>query len=152
MAVSIDYRERVPKGYSPSFVRRLSGTLTNAEALALRATPKTLVAAPGATFINVFERLDIAFDRTAVYAESTANLVVRYTGTTGVVASQIGEATGFADAAADAYMSVLAADSPLQTVNAALVLHNNGAGEWTGGNAANVFYWTVFYRIIKSPF
>lgn len=147
-----DYRERVPKGYNPGYVRRLEGTLTNAEALALRATPKTLVAAPGAGYFNVFAGLNIQFDRTAAYVESAANLVVRYTNTAGAVASAIGEATGFADAAADAFLDIIPADSPLMVANAALVLHNNGAGEWTGGNASNVFYWTVFYRVVKQRF
>jgi len=150
MGVQLDYRERVPKGYNPSYVRRLEGTITNAQALAFRATPISLVPAPGAGLINVFEFLDLSFDRTAAYVESAANIVVRYTNGSGVIVSEVGEATGFADAAADAYLAIGKGISPLLTANAALVLHNNGAGEWTGGNAANTLPYIVYYRVIKT--
>jgi hypothetical protein len=147
-----DYLERVPKGDNPSYVRRLDLQFTNAQMLAFRATPLTLVASPGAGRINVFAGLELQFDRTAAYTESTANIVVRYTNGSGAIVSQVGEATGFADAAADAFLFVPPADSPLLTPNAALVMHNNGAGEWGGGNAANVIYATVYYRIVKTKF
>jgi hypothetical protein len=150
MGVSYDYRERVPKGYNPGYVRRLEGSITNAQMLAIRATPVTLVAAPGAGFINVFEGLDLSFDRTAVYTETADNLAVRYTNGSGVIASETLETTGFVDAAADAFTSIGKAISALLTANAALVLHNTGDGEFGGGNAANVFYYTVYYRVIKT--
>lgn len=150
MGQQLVYREFLPKGFNPSYVRRLEGTITNAQALAFRATPITLVPAPGAGFINVFVGLDISFDRTAAYTETAANLIVRYTGTAGAIASAVGEATGFADAAADAFLTIIPADSPLMVVNAILCLHNNGAAEWGAGNAANVLPYTVFYRVVKS--
>jgi hypothetical protein len=152
MSSEILRRPQLHKNYNGGAIRSLLGSITNAQALALRATPKSLVPAPGAGYINVFESLDLQFDWTAAYTESTANLVVRYTDGSGVVASQVGEATGFADAVADAFLTVGRAASPLMTANAALVLHNNGAGEWGGGNAANVIYYAVYYRVIKLRF
>lgn len=145
-----DYLERVPKGYNPGYVRRAEGTLTNAQMLAIRATPITLVAAPGAGYINVFEGLDIAFDHTAAYTETADNLAVRYTNGSGVICSETLETTGFVDAAADAFISIKKAISALMTANAALVLHNTGDGEFGGGNAANVFPYTCYYRVIKT--
>jgi hypothetical protein len=124
--------------------------VTNAQALAFRATPISLVPAPGPGKALVFERCVVSFDRTAAYTESTANMVVKYTNGSGVVASDVGEATGFADAAADAVITFGPAASPLITPNAALVLHNNGAGEWGGGNAANVLRVKTFYRVVST--
>jgi hypothetical protein len=122
-------------------------TLTNAQVLALRATPITLVAAPGAGKANIFERVQIEFDRTGAYTESTDNLAVRYTNTSGVIVSDTIEMTGFADAAADAVITAGPAASPLVTTNAALVLHNTGDGEFGGGNAANSWRVTTWYRV-----
>lgn len=129
-----------------------SVTITNAEALALRATPKTLVAAPGPGLAIEFLGATLAFDWTAAYTESTANLAVKYTDGSGVAVSQAIEATGFADAAADTMtnaqpkIDVIVAKTGCD--NKALVLHNTGAGEWGAGNAANVIRVNVRYRIV----
>lgn len=125
-------------------------SITNTEALALRATPKELVAAPGAGKVLEFLSCTILFDYTGAYTESTANLAVRYANTTGAIASQAIEMTGFADATADTMTVGIPKVDPIvaKTVaeNAALVLHNTGAGEWGAGNAANVIRVKTAYR------
>jgi hypothetical protein len=127
-------------------------TLTNAEMLALRATPKQLVAAPGAGFALIFTGGHITIDYTGAYTESADNLAVRYTNGSGVQVSTI-EATGFLDATADSVMTMapIAPTTAPVAVNAALVLHNTGDGEWGGGNAANVITVTTRYRVVAVP-
>jgi hypothetical protein len=131
-------------------------TLTNAQILALRATPQQLVAAPGAGKVLIFDSCILMFDRTAAYTESTANLTVKYENGTGLAASEAIEATGFADAAADIVttgrrkIDLLGLASA--TVNKALVLHNIGAGEWGAGNAANVIRVKTMYTVWKTDF
>ena len=77
---------------------------------------------------------------TNVLAEATANLAVRYKDGASVQVSQTIETTGFIDQAADQITYGLAKLDPItaRTVaeNQPLVLHNLGAGEFTG-NAAN---------------
>lgn len=131
-------------------------TITNAEALALRAAPKTLVAAPGAGKVLEFISVQLYFDYTAAYTESTANLTVKYTDGSGAAVSQAIEATGFADATADTITNGLAKIDTIVaksgSENKALVLHNIGAGEWGGGNAANVIRAKVNYRVWSTGF
>lgn len=123
-------------------IKQSTTVITNAQALALRATPITLVAAPGASKRLWFLSAAIKSDAAAgAYTESTANLVVRYVGASGVIASEAIEMTGFIDQAAimhtqgRAKLDVIA--TVAQSVNVPLVLHNTGAAEWGGGNAAN---------------
>ncbi len=131
-------------------------TITNAEALVLRAAPKTLVAAPGAGKYLEFCGLVLFFDRVAAYTESTANLTVKYVNGAGTAASQAIEATGFADAAADAIttgqpkIDVLGVKTLFE--NQLLCLHNIGAGEWGAGNAGNVIRAKTYYRVWDTGF
>lgn len=131
-------------------LRRATGSITNAEMLAIRATPKSLVAAPAAGFAHVFERIRLFFDWTAAYTETADDMAVRYTDGSGVIVSDTIEATGFVDAAADVSITARSAASPLLTAAAALVLHNTGDGEYGGGNAANVVYFEVLYRTVST--
>lgn len=113
--------------------------LTNAEIKALRATPKQLVAAPGAGKMLVLIRAALLLDfGSNVLTETTDNLGIKFTDGSGVQVSDDIEATGFIDAAAD---TVVFARPKLDAItakagseNKALVLHNTGDGEW-GGNA-----------------
>lgn len=136
---------------SENLIRYATGTITNAEMLALRASPKTLVAAPGAGKVLELISLALFFDYTAAYTETADNMAVKYDSGTGTAASQTIEATGFVDATADILtnalpkIDVLAAKSACE--NKALVLHNTGDGEYGGGNASNVVRFKVAYRV-----
>lgn len=130
--------------------------LTNAEILALRASPKTLVAAPGAGKYLEFIGATMFFDRAGAYTESADNLAIRFTDGSGTVVSETIETTGFVDAASDAVMPVQPAASAVQLtaacVNKALVLHNTGDGEFGGGNAANEIIVEISYRVHDTGF
>jgi hypothetical protein len=124
--------------------------LTSPQILALRATPITLVAAPGAGKVLEFVGGVLILDATATaYVESAANLAVRYTNGSGVKASQDIEATGFIDQTTDTMTTMqpridaIVAKSGCE--NAALVLHNIGAGEYTTGTG--VLRVKVMYRV-----
>jgi hypothetical protein len=119
-------------------IRWAEVALTSPEILALRATPKTLVSAPGAGKVLEFVGALLLLDATATaYVESAANLSVRYENTTGAKASDDIEATGFIDQTADTMTTARPkADAIVAATgcaNKALVLHNLGAGEYTTG-------------------
>ena len=133
---------------SESVLRQQVTTLTNAQVLALRATPITVATAPGAGKLIEFVGAMLIFDRTAVYSETDDNLAIKYTNGSGVQASATIEATGFVDAAADASITAIPASNVNAAVsNAALVIHNIGDGEYGGGNAANTIKVIVSYRV-----
>jgi hypothetical protein len=134
-----------------SFQRTATVSITNAEMLALRATPKTLVAAPGAGYVIEFVSAELFFDYTAVYTESADNMAIRFTDGSGTIVSQAIEATGFLTATADTKTNALpkidAISAKTACDNALLCLHNTGDGEYGGGNAANVVRVRVTYRV-----
>lgn len=124
----------------PSVPQYAEITISSAELLALRATPKELVPAPGAGKVLEFLGAVLILDyNSAAYAETADNLAVRYVNGSGVLASQAIEATGFLDQTADTMttaqpkIDVIAAKTACE--NKALVLHNTGDGEWTTGNS-----------------
>lgn len=121
-------------------------SVSTAEMLAIRATPKTLVAAPGAGKVLEFVSAVFIYDYVAAYTESADNLAVRYTDGSGTVVSLTLETTGLLDATADKVSTIqpLATDV-LMTANAALVLHNTGDGEL--GGTGSVCRVKVAYRV-----
>ncbi len=131
-------------------------TITNAEMLALRATPKELVAAPGAGYLLRFLGATLYFNYTAAYTETTDNMAVKYENGSGTQVSEDIEATGFVDATADTVTIAQAKHGALIAktgcVNKALVLHNTGDGEYGGGNAANTMIVDITYQVVASPF
>lgn len=139
----------------PSVIRYATVAITNAQFLAIRATPVSLVAAPGAGKRLVFVGASLNLNATAgAYTETADNLAVRYIGTTGQIVSQAVETTGLIDQAGKMHSDILPKIDPItteaQSVNAALVLHNTGDGEFGGGNAANTIRVTVAYRIVAA--
>lgn len=113
-------------------------SLTSAEIKALRATPKSLIAAPGAGLLLEFVSGVLLLDSTATaYVESSANLAVKYTDGSGAQVSDTIEATGFIDQTADTMTSMRAKQDAIVAKtgceNKALVLHNLGAAEYTTG-------------------
>jgi hypothetical protein len=143
---------------SATVTRTVTGSLTNAQMLAIATTPITLVAAPGAGYVNEFVSGALFFDYTAAYAEPSApdDLVVRYTDGSGTITSQDVDATNFLTATADAMSFVAPLAGAITTVrlktaidNKALVLHNTGT-DYTGGNAANVVRYVINYRVLPA--
>ena len=127
--------------------------ITNTQLKAMRATPATLVAAPGAGKVLEFISAVIKNNGgTNALTESTANMTVKYTDGSGAAVSQAIESTGFVDQTAatisNAQAKIDAILAYASAANKALVLHNIGAGEF-GGNAANDVTFTVkvAYRV-----
>jgi hypothetical protein len=136
-----------------TLIKYATVSITNAQIKALRATQKTLVAAPGATkaieFISAMLKLDAG---TNVLSESDDNLSIRYTGGTGVKVSVDIETTGFIDQAADTFTNAIPVKDAIVAatgaLNQALVLDNDGDGEYAGNAAADATMTIkVAYRI-----
>lgn len=128
--------------------------VSSAEVLALSATPKTLVPAPGANYALVFEGATIHKPAGTAYAGIAAgeDLAIRYTNGSGTQLGN-GEATGFLDqtTAQTRYMRPWTAASAISdispTVNAALVLHMLTGEITTGDSPLHV---RVYYRVIPA--
>jgi hypothetical protein len=120
--------------------------ITAAEMKALRATPKELVAAPGAGYVLEFVSATFIYDYTAAFTESSDDIAVRFTNGSGVIASTTLDATGLLDATSDQIRTLKALTTDITPVaNAALVLHNTGDGEWGGtGSPCRV---KIAYRV-----
>ena len=133
-----------------SGVRSVDVQLTNAQVLALRATPITLVAAPGANRALVLHKVYLVCSAAAgAYTETIDNLVVEYSG--GTDATGAIETTGWIDAAAVSpviYFPVTTVVVPV--ANEALRLFNTGDGEFGGGNAANTLSVRVWYSVVDT--
>lgn len=138
-----------------TLIKYATVTLTNAQILALRATPIEMVAAPGAgkKIHYLGSTLNGSFAAGA-YTETADNLAFKMVDGSGPKVSDDIEMTGFIDQAAKIHTTARAkADAILtdvQAVNTALVLHNLGDGEFGAGNAANSMRVTVAYRIVPT--
>lgn len=124
--------------------------LTNNELDALNASPKELVAAPGAGILIEFVSAVLILDyATAAFTETGDNLGIEYDNGSGVQVSII-ESTGFIDQAADtitrAIPSIDAIDAAADVVNKNLVLQNVGDGEFGGGGTTTMTV-IVTYRV-----
>lgn len=142
-------------GSTGSIQKFVDVTVSSAEILALNATPKTLVAAPGAGRALIFEGALAFLDYgAAAYAGIAAgeDLSIKYTNGSGTAVGEA-EATGFLDATADAirYIRPTGAASGVSDItpvaNAALVLHML-TGEITTGDSPLKL--RVFYRDIPT--
>jgi hypothetical protein len=126
--------------------------LTNAQILALRATPITVVTAPGANrkivLVGAILRLNNA---AGAYTETADNLALRYVDAAGVIASEAIETTGWVDGTTSPDTNALPKADTIATaaesINQVLVLHNTGGDELGGGNAANTLTVTVYYIV-----
>lgn len=132
-----------------------SVNLTSAQVKALRATPQTIIAAPGAGKMIVVESvtLQLNYGGTNAFTESADNLVLQYTDSGTDITASI-ETTGFIDQTADTvaivYPATIAtAAAATAVVNEAVELFNTGDGE-IAGNAANnnTLNVTVAYRVV----
>lgn len=129
--------------------------LTAAQIKALNATPRSLVAAPGANLANIFMGAVFFLDYgTAAYAGIAAgeDLSVKYTDASGIELAQC-ETTGFLDAVADStrYVRPHAAasgnDAITPVANAAIVLHMLSGEIITGDSPLRV---RTYYRTIPT--
>ena len=137
---NIENQIRDADGYKGGVTLERRVEVTSAQMLALRATAKELIPAPGANQVLEFVSVVIKYiaDDTG-YTESSANLVVQYSGGQDVCTAI--DATNFIDQTTDeirvAHLSetALATTVDLEAIkNTSLVLFNNGAAEWTLGD------------------
>lgn len=138
-------------------LKHVDVTITSAEVLALNATPKTLVAAPGANKALIFEGAVLTKPAGTAYADVAAgdDLAIKYTDGSGIDVG-VAEMTGFADqATAQAryirpQTGALAAGTVSDFVpvaNAALVAHML-TGEISTGDSD--FKLRVYYRVVPT--
>lgn len=122
----------------PAHVQLAEVTVSSAELLALRTTPKTIVAAPGAGKMNVPLLAVFLADNGTAYVVGTNDLALRYKDGTGDIIGQTIDTAGLLDQTTDivTQASMIATDTkgPKADVeNQPVVLHNTGAGELTTG-------------------
>lgn len=124
-------------------------TITATELKALNATPKTLVAAPGAGKAIIPVAIQAFLDYATTAYDGIAageDLAFKYTNASGTQLGSI-EATGFLDASADAtrYVDMGPATAINPTANAALVAHMLTGEIATGDSPLKL---RVHYRVI----
>lgn len=132
--------------------RHVDVTITAAQLLALNATPRALVTAPGVGFCNIFERAIVHKPAGTAYSGIAVgeDLSIKYTDAAGLELSQI-ETTGFLDQAtaqtrfARPHAAASATNSITPVENAALVLHLL-AGEITTGDSNLLL--RVYFRVV----
>ncbi len=134
-----------------TLVRYAEVSIAAAAVATLRATPVTLVAAPGAGKVLEFISAAFFLDYTAPgFTESSDNLAVKYENGSGAAASQTVECTGFIDQTADTMTIGIAKNDVIVAKtgceNKALVLHNTGDGEF-GGSGGSALRVKVAYRV-----
>lgn len=138
---------------SENLIRYEYGTITNAEIKALRATPKTLVAAvSGGKMIELISALFFLDYGSNVLTESADNMEIYYSDGTTAAASATIEATNFIDAAADTmyhvYGKTLGILAKTVIDGKGLILKNTGDGEYAGNAGADtVIRYKCVYRI-----
>lgn len=136
---------------STSYLKTDTVELSNADIKALRATPKTLISAPGTNTIAEFVSAVLILDYgSEALTESADNLVIEYEDGQDITGAL--EMTGFIDQTADQVSFVIPAGVASMTAatatNKAIQLFNTGDGEF-GGNASGDTTMTVkvTYRV-----
>lgn len=145
-------QEATPQYSSTAYgaVQSAEVTVSSAELLALRATPKSLVAAPGAGKMLEFVAAVLFADNGTAYTVSTNDLAIRYKDGSGDIISQTIDTAGLLDQTTDimSLIAPIATDSKTPKAdceNQPLVLHNTGAGELTSGTG--VLRVKISYRV-----
>lgn len=138
----VDNAGNILVGETPNQMYSARTVLTSAQVKALRATPATLVAAPGAGKINIVDSVFFYLTYGSnVFTESSDNLVVEY-GDSGVDITGAIETTGsWLVASANAFgaavpAAILTGAAATAGVNETIQLTNTGDGE-IAGNAGN---------------
>jgi hypothetical protein len=135
-----DDRERVGD------VREADIKVTTAELLALNATPKELVEAPGAGKVLQFMGAVGFLDYNSTTYTGNGILTIKYTNGSGTAVSDSVAGAALAHQADDCYEEFAKKTTEIElTANAALVLTED-TGEMTTGNSP--LYIKIFYRIL----
>ena len=120
----------------------LTITVSSAEIQALNGTPKTLVVAPGAGFMNQLTSIQFSLDYNSVayVIGTTNNMVVKYKDGTGPSATTMFLTTGFFDQTVDKIglmqlVDVFTSGDATSFANQPLVLTIGFAGNLTSGNS-----------------
>lgn len=132
-------------------IKQVTVNVTAAEIATLRATPKSIVPAPGAGKVAEFLSAVLHIDYTApAFTESADNLGFKYENGSGTQVSEDIEMSGFIDATADKMVTAIAKKDVVMAANKAIVLHNLGDGEFGGSGGSDI---TVIctYRVHTVP-
>lgn len=129
-------------------------TITSAELLALNATPKTIVAAPGADLALIFDGAVAIKPAGTAYAGIAGgeDLAIKYTDASGIEVAEF-ETTGFLDQAtkqvryAFGYRAASLISSITPVENAPLVAHLLSGEITTGDSDLNL---RVYYRVVPT--
>jgi len=139
---------------APARILKRDVVVSSAELLALNATPKEIVPAPGAGLALVFEGAVIHKPAGTAYGGIAAgeDLSVKYTNGAGLEVAQC-ETTGFLDQATDQtryvrpHTAASLNSALVPTANAALVLHML-VGEITSGDSP--LHVRFFFRVVPA--
>lgn len=115
--------------------------ISSAELLALAASPKELVAAPGSGKLLEFVSAVLFYHSAATdyTVQADENIAIRYTDGSGTIVSLTVESDDFLKEAADDEIRIVHPIADFQntdvlaSVNKSLVLDNVGTGEWDDG-------------------
>jgi hypothetical protein len=122
--------------------------ITNAQMKALKATPLSLIAAPGTGWAIVVDRVYMTSSAAAgAWTETADNPVIEYTGGTDIL---VIESTGFLDqASVQVRTQAIAATVTTPVINEGVRIYNPD-DELGGGNAGSSFRISVIYRIMRA--
>lgn len=130
-------------------LQRVSVSVTDAEIKALRATPKTLVASPGAgKILELVSAMFYCNSAAGAYTSPQA-MAIRDNNSSGTIRSG-STATSLVSTTTPTYAYV-APQNCQPAAAVPLILHNTGGSEMAGGNAANSMTVVVYYRILTLP-
>ena len=146
--------ERMPKRYIQAVAAGTPGaffeseviTVTTGQLLALRAAPKTLLAAPGAgeAIIPVYAELFYDYNSIVYAVDAADNLEFRYTDNAGALTGTV-ETNGFITVASDQHRHYIFDVETTPVANAALVLTVASSEVLNGDSPLKV---KVYYRVI----
>ena len=104
----------------------LETNVANASVLTLRATPYTVIPAPGANkVIQVIGGMLSLIYTAPAFTKSADNLELRYTDASGAIIALL-EMTNFITLTANSYLSIVPLKDVILVANAPVVLFNNG--------------------------
>lgn len=138
-----------PPNLDESGIHVADTQLTNAQVVLFRATPITLVGAPGAGKAIVVHKFSLVCDDAGgAWTESTDNLVIQYADGVDITAAI--EATTLVGGAVTFITQGVLDTVVVPDVNAAVQIFNTGDGEWGGGNAANTMSVRIWYSVMET--